>query len=68
MEELKKCPFCGDEATLYYRGAKYGFIVYAKCDFCGAQSRVFNSQNNPEDEDWRNVACRKATKAWNRRV
>ena len=71
MHELKPCPFCGGDATLFYqptrRRTMSDGIVFAKCCVCDAQSRVFAS-DDPSDEDWDTYPCHKAEDAWNRRT
>lgn len=67
-KKLKKCPFCGSrEVYLNSKWARYGYMVFVKCDICGGQTRVFNSHTNPDDDDWENAQCKQAMAAWNRR-
>lgn len=35
MSELKPCPFCGGNATLW----SDGYMEYVECDVCGAKSQ-----------------------------
>lgn len=66
---IEKCPFCGGEADFAFRQAqrsKKGGIVFVRCGICGAQSRVYET-DNPEWSDWDNAACRYAAAMWNRR-
>lgn len=69
MDELKPCPFCGGEAYLNSRYAKYGYMVFVRCDVCGAEGKKFNSYDEPPSSvDWDNSACRAATRFWNMRL
>lgn len=66
---IMDCPFCGGEAGLAYKAAKAvrkSGIVFVRCNVCGAQTRVFES-DNPEWYEWENTACRYAVDAWNQR-
>lgn len=49
--ELKKCPFCGNEADLWYRSTQYGYIGYAECSVCSAKSRAFSVKNPDKCQD-----------------
>lgn len=67
---LKECPFCGGEAVFSYKDAKStkkSGIVFVRCYMCGAQTRVFET-DNPEWYEWDNTACRYAAEVWNRRA
>ena len=66
MEELKKCPFCGGEASVedeycwspsFYNpdGRDGVFMYYVKCKKCGATTKLYSSKV-------------KAIEAWNRRL
>lgn len=66
MADVKKCPFCGDEASLYRSYGKYGYFVYMKCDLCSAETKGFKIYGNADD--WEvSEAAQKAVFAWNRR-
>ena len=53
MEELKRCPFCGEEAHIYHKlPSTFGI----ECDVCGAMTNGFYSD------------IVEAIAAWNRRV
>jgi Lar family restriction alleviation protein len=41
MEELKPCPFCGDEAELKYCGSNYYEV---DCRGCGGSTGIQNSK------------------------
>lgn len=64
------CPFCGSEATVMWRGGKYGRFAVVQCDLCGAESKKYGNVVGPTDDDgfWTQDAFLKAIKAWNRRV
>lgn len=65
---IERCPFCGGEADLSYRDAKSSKkegIVFVRCNLCGAQTRVFESD---KPLFWENAACQYAASAWNRRA
>lgn len=66
---MKRCPFCGGEADLYYSySPKYRkYFVYVKCEICRSQGKTFASAENPADYDWNTDTCEKAVKAWNMR-
>lgn len=68
--EIKTCPHCGGDASLIgkYASKARSYIVFCKCDICGAQGKVYNSQEDPQEKDWSNAACMDAVKAWNMRV
>lgn len=69
-EQLLPCPHCGGTACLNtkYSWKIKGWIVFAKCDVCGAQGKVYLSPDDPEEEDWNNRPCRDAAAAWNMRT
>ena len=69
MGDLKPCPFCGGDASYWWRGSRYGLIGFVKCDICDAQTRCTNLKGKPEDEGFDNqVAFKKLTNLWNSRV
>ena len=43
-------------------------MIFAQCDFCGSRGRIFASYTDAAEDNWENVACVKATGAWNKRV
>ena len=55
MEELKKCPFCGEKIKKII-GPMRKTVMFA-CDKCGADVCFYGAEYEP-----------RATKAWNRRV
>ena len=52
MTELKPCPFCGGEASMYIA---YDDGYYVCCDECGCGLPVYNTEEE-------------AIEAWNRRT
>ena len=76
LREPKKCPFCGGEPELRYKGiTKWRYsdtvcIVFVRCTFCKAQSQVFPDDSFPDENgsDWEDNACINAVAAWNKRV
>lgn len=58
MRELKSCPFCGKEASVYreweYRITGGDEMYYCRCDYCGARTTLQYSVD-------------KAVEVWNRR-
>jgi Lar family restriction alleviation protein len=52
MTELRKCPFCGGEASTY---VAYDDGYYVCCDECGCGLPVYNTEQE-------------AIEAWNKRV
>ena len=68
MKDLLKCPFCGGDADLWYKGTRYGYIVYSECSICGAKSKAY-SLGKSVNEDWADeLASIRAIEAWNRRI
>ncbi len=70
---LKSCPFCGETEMIDLNGRRCsgryrGWIVFASCGICGAQSKVFSCEDDPAESEWSNNACYQAIKAWNRRA
>ena len=64
--ELKTCPFCGGEAELWARYGKHGYIVFAKCSVCDAQSRCKSAHGDTEDSDfWDQVSVSEVKRLWN---
>ena len=69
-EKISPCPFCGSAATLAanFLHKRRNWIVYVKCENCGAQGKISYSDENPPCVDWDNTPCRDAITAWNRRI
>lgn len=78
-KDVKNCPFCGGEADLFKefkvdkndpdnQFAMNGYAIFCKCEVCGARGKEFISLESPDDEDWNNMACRDAIRAWNTRI
>lgn len=68
-DHIKLCPHCGGEAALHanYSYKTRSYFVMCKCGMCGSQGKIYNSPDNPESEEWNNIACIDAIKAWNMR-
>lgn len=68
-DSLKGCPHCGGPGSIWanYSYKTRSYFVFVKCGLCGAQGKVFTSDNDPEEEGWNNVACNNAVMAWNLR-
>lgn len=66
--ELKTCPCCGGEATLWKRGTKYGNICYVKCETCGLQTRAVSCKEEFDSEEWEDTGLYTVARAWNTRV
>ena len=66
---IKRCPHCGSPSDLNsrysYKTKRY--FVFVRCEMCGAQGKIYNSEQNPEEQQWDNDACHNAIKAWNMR-
>lgn len=69
MLEIRECPHCGGEAALCYKYSLKtdSYLVFCKCQLCGAQGRVYSSKECPEDENWESQTCKRALEAWNMR-
>lgn len=72
MEELKikPCPHCGGASTLHanYSYKTRSYFVMCKCSLCGAQGKIYNSEEDPESVNWNNRPCIDAVLAWNMRT
>lgn len=67
---IKGCPHCGGTACLNsnYSYKCRSYFVFVKCDICGAQGKVYNSDTEPAAVEWNNTSCTDAIKAWNMRT
>lgn len=67
---LKRCPHCGGTASLNanYSYKTRSYFVFVKCDICGAQGKVYNSETEPAAAEWDNISCTDAVNAWNMRT
>lgn len=67
---IKTCPHCGGSACLNsnYSYKTRSYFVFVKCDICGAQGKIYNSQEDPQAVEWNNQACEDAIRAWNLRT
>ena len=67
MSDLKRCPFCGGEASYITYMSEQGLFtkskqhIYCKCKDCKAQTQAY-----PESVHY--TAVEKAAEAWNRRA
>ena len=70
LNRLKCCPHCGGAADLKqnYSYKARSYFVFVICSICGAQGKIFNTDEEPAAVDWRNAACNSAVAAWNMRV
>lgn len=68
--KIKKCPFCDGSAclTANYSYKCRSYFVYVKCDICGAQGKIYKSEEDPSADKWDNAACNDAVNAWNMRT
>ena len=66
---LKQCPHCGGAATLKqnYSSRRSNYFVFAACTVCGAQGKIYTSEEEPAAEEWANDPCLSAAAAWNMR-
>lgn len=67
---LKGCPHCGGTANLMqnYSPKRRSYFVFVSCSICGAQGKIFNSDEEPAAAQWNNAPCVNAAAAWNMRV
>lgn len=71
MEELKKCPFCGGEATLKMENKSgIGWTIWCTCNKCHAKTSGYCPDLSKEHRALDNIDnCKKlAVEAWNRRT
>lgn len=68
--EIKPCPHCGGIAylTQNYSYKARSYFVFVKCDICGAQGKIYNSNEEPAATGWNNQPCNDAIAAWNMRT
>lgn len=66
---IKLCPHCGGVSYLSsnYSYKTRSYFVFVKCDICGAQGKIYNSDDEPAAVEWHNEACNSAVEAWNMR-
>lgn len=67
--KIKACPHCGGAASLNsnYSYKTRTYFIYVKCDICGAQGKIYNSEERPAAAGWDNQPCWDAIAAWNMR-
>lgn len=70
MEQLKGCPHCGGHALLNsnYSYKARSYFVFVRCEICGAQGKIYNSDTDPAATNWDDPQCRAAAAAWNMRT
>lgn len=71
MEELKKCPFCGGEASVKMEHKhSIGWTIWCTCNKCHAETSGYCPDLSKEHRALDNIDdCKKlAIKEWNRRV
>lgn len=63
---IRRCPHCGGNGylTSNYSYKSRSWFVYVKCDICGAQGKIYNSTEEPDDTS---TAAQSAIVAWNMR-
>lgn len=66
MDKLKPCPFCGGDAALEVFDGRYGPLVYAACEICGASSKHFRIGS--KEDPWEGKPARQAAHFWNQRA
>ena len=64
--EIKTCTHCGGSSELTYNYSHYArsYFVFVKCSICGSQGKIYNTEEEPEQNS---KACIDAVKAWNMR-
>lgn len=64
---IKGCPHCGGAGYLEwnYSYKARSYFVYVKCEICGAQGKIYNTPEEPDDDT---PACKSAIVAWNMRT
>lgn len=46
--DIKNCLHCGGTANIWQNSSRRGWFTFVKCDLCGAQTRIFGSEEEPE--------------------
>lgn len=67
---IKPCPHCGGSGCLI---SKYSYrlktyMVYVRCDVCGAQGRIYTTDSEKDFESWDSDTAYCAISAWNLRT
>lgn len=67
---IRGCPHCGGNSSLTqnYSYKCKGYFVFVKCDICGAQGKIYNSDTEPAEDNWQSQCCKDAVAAWNMRT
>ncbi len=68
MDELKKCPFCGDEAEVYTYVGERHIAVHIQCKGCLAQMGADRPLSSATRGDLFFTTDGDAVAAWNRRT
>ena len=70
MKELKKCPFCGEEAKIKGRVKGGDYAIWCECKGCGAKTASYWPSIESEDHSLENIEmCKKrVVEKWNCRV
>lgn len=67
MIPLKRCPFCGGEASFETKKMPLTMCVSVRCEICGCQTKLFNDYDDPNLETIDNKAFKRAARMWNKR-
>lgn len=67
--KINGCPFCGGSASINQRYSPKQdlYLVFMKCDICGAQGKIFTGEDAPSANEWNTKQCHDAIGAWNMR-
>ena len=72
MEELLRCPFCGDVASKISDSGRYGPFGYVECELCGARTKtrkiISRTKFDTDEEFWDQDAFEAIVRSWNRRT
>ena len=68
--KIKTSPHCGGKSSLNsnYSYKARNYFTFVKCDICGAQGKIYASEEDPAAANWDNQPCRDAIEAWNMRA
>ena len=65
---LRECPFCGASADVFRTEGRYGWFVFVRCSFCGAQTATKKAEAFENEEDfWAQRAVLNVERLWNTR-
>lgn len=67
---IKPCPHCGGTGCLIgqYSYKLKSYMIFVRCDVCGAQGRIYNTDDEKDIENWNSDAAYCAISAWNLRT